>query len=375
MQEQVPVSQKRSATWPDMGFVDMKMVALAIINVIATLIVYVPFLIQNNFGEITRYWDGPLYMYVAKMFYNIPTTNPFGLPNYYFACNLALFPLLIRAFSFIGYSYSMLFVVIACSTLATLVFYRLLKDFGYSANPFWASIVFVFFPARWLLYHSVGADEPLFILLVISSIYCYKKDKYLFAFLLAGLASITKVFGVLMFISYAILLIYEKKYRYLPYTLIIPAFLGANFLIYHFTYGNFFAYFEWNGGYMKLIPFMNVFAPELAGQTNNAELFLYMYIIYIIGALRLWKRPELCSFSLVFVLFMAFVEHPDISRYLLPAAPFALIVAFDDIISRKEFMIVFPLIVIFGYFYCWGIIPTNLMAPGAYSGLMSILGG
>jgi hypothetical protein len=373
MQEQVPVSQKRSVVSFDLGFIDAKMAVLAVINVIATLAVYVPFL--SNFSEITRYWDGPLNMYVAKMFYFLPPTNPFNLPNYYFACNLALFPMLIRAFSFIGYDYSMLFVVIACSTLATLVFYRLLKDFGYSVNPFWASIVFVFFPARWLLYHSIGADEPLFILLVLSSIYCYKKDRYLFAFLIAGLASITKIFGILMFISYAILLVYEKKYRYLPYTLIIPAFLGANFLIYHFTFNNFFAYFQWNGGFMKTIPFMNVFSPESMGQTNNAELFLYMYVIYIVGALRLWKRPELCSFSLVFVLFMAFVEHPDISRYLLPAAPFALIVAFDDIICRKEFMLVFPLIVIFGYFYCWGIIPTNLMDPGAYSGLMSILHG
>jgi|SRR5271157_273216 len=370
MQEQVPVSQRKTGFSFDLGFVDGKMIALALINVIATLLVYVPFL--NDFSVITMYWDGPLYMYVAKMFYFAPA-NPFNLPNYYFACNLVLFPLLIRAFSFIGYDHSMLFVVIASTTLATLVFYRLLKDFNYSINPFWASIVFIFFPSRWLLYHSVGASEPLFILLVISSIYCYKKDRYLFAFLLAALASITKIFGVLMFASYIILLLYEKKYKYLPYTLIIPAFLGANFLIYQFTYGNFFAYFQYNGGFLKLVPFMNIFDPALKGQTNNAELFIAMYVIYILGALRLWKRPELFSFTIVFVLFMAFVQHPDISRYLLPAAPFALIVAFDDIISSKEFMLVFPLIVIFGYIYCWGIIPTNLIDSGTYSSLIASL--
>src|SRR5271157_1595626 len=145
MQEQVPVSQRKTGFSFDLGFVDGKMIALALINVIATLLVYVPFL--NDFSVITMYWDGPLYMYVAKMFYFAPA-NPFNLPNYYFACNLVLFPLLIRAFSFIGYDHSMLFVVIASTTLATLVFYRLLKDFNYSINPFWASIVFIFFPSR-----------------------------------------------------------------------------------------------------------------------------------------------------------------------------------------------------------------------------------
>jgi len=346
-------------------------IALAIISVAATLAVYLPF--AGRMDIIYRYLDGPLYMYVARTLYNVPTVNPFSLPGYYYACHLALYPLLIRAFSFMGYEHSMLLVAIACSTLATLVFYQLLKEFRYSASPFWASIVFIFFPSRWLLYHSVGASEPLFILLIIASIYCYKKEWYLAAFTLAGLASITKIFGVLMFVSYLILLLYEKKYRYLPYTIIIPAFLGLNFLIYQITYGDFFAYFRWNGGFMGIVPFMNFFAPASRGMTNDAELFMGFYIIYILGALRLWKRPELCSFSLVYLGCIAFVHHPDVSRYLLPAAPFALIVAFDDIISRKEFKLIFPLIIIFGYFYCWGIIPTNVIGQDTYSALMEAL--
>jgi len=368
MQEHTPSLKKNGFSF-DTGLLDIRMATLAVINVIATLAVYLPFI--NDFNVIYRYLDGPLYIYVAKTLYVIPAATPFNLPAYYYACELALYPLLIRAFSFLGYDRSMIFVAIAASTLATVVFYQLLKEFKYSVNPFWASIVFIFFPSRWLLYHSVGASEPLFILLILSSLYCYKKDRYLFAFILAGLASVTKIFGILMFISYFLLLLYEKKYRYLPYLLIIPAFLGLNFLIYQFTYGDFFAYFKWNGGFMKAIPFMNFFAPAAAGKTNDAELFMGFYIIYILGALRLWKRPELCSFSLVFLAFMAFVQHPDVSRYLLPAAPFALIIGFDDIISRKEFMLVFPLIVIFGYFYCWGIIPTNLIPVDTFRDLMA----
>lgn len=370
MQEQAPALEKTGFPL-DTGLLDVKMLALAAINIVATLAVYLPFI--NNFEVIYRYLDGPLYMYVAKTLYVMPAVTPFNLPDFYYACHLALYPLLIRAFSFMGYDRSMLFVAIAASTLATMAFYQLLKEFKYSVNPFWASVVFIFFPSRWLLYHSVGASEPLFILLILASIYCYKKDWYVAAFTLAGLASVTKIFGVLMLASYVILLIYEKKYRYLPYTLIIPAFLGLNFLAYQYTYGDFFAYFKWNGGFMKTTPFMNFFAPAGAGKTNDAELFMGFYVIYILGALRLWKRPELCSFSLVYLAFMAFVQHPDVSRYLLPAAPFALIVAFDDVVSRREFMLVFPLIVLFGYFYCWGIIPTNLVGADTFGNLMAAL--
>lgn len=370
MQEQVPVLERPGLSHKR-ELLDNKVLALAAMNVLATLIVYLPFL--GKMDVIYRYWDGPLYMYVAKTLYDIPAATPFNLPDYYYACHLALYPLLIRAFSFMGYDLSMVFVTIAASTLATVVFYQLLKEFKYSVNPFWASVVFIFFPSRWLLYHSIGATEPLFILLILGSIYCYKKDRYFWAFTLAGLASVTKIFGVLMFASYLVLLLYEKKYRYLPYLAIIPAFLAANFLVYQFTYGDFLAYFRWNGSFMKTTPFMNFFAPAGVGKTNDAELFMGFYILYILGALRLWKRPELASFSLVYLGFTAFVQHPDVSRYLLPAAPFALIVAFDDIITRKEFMIVFPLIVIFGYFYCWGIIPTNLASADTYANLMAAL--
>lgn len=371
MQEQAPAIGSKTASSLELGLIDVKMVALAAINVAATLAVYLPFI--DNFDVIYRYLDGPLYMYVAKTLYVVPTVTPFNLPDYYYACHLALYPLLMRAFSFLGYDKSMVLIAIAASTLATLVFYRLLTDFKYSVNPFWASLVFIFFPARWLLYHSIGASEPLFILLVLASLYCYKKDRYLVAFVLAGLASITKIFGLLMLASYLLLLLYERKYRYLPYLAIIPAFLGLNFLVYQFTFGDFFAYFKWNGGFLKAVPFMNVLAPAAVGKTNDAELFIGFYVLYVLGALRLWKRPELWSFSLVYVGFMAFVQHPDVSRYLLPAAPFALIVAFDDIISRKEFMLVFPLIVIFGYFYCWGIIPTNLIDLETYRNLLAAL--
>ena len=392
MQEQV--SAKSGFSFGE-GVLDVKAIALILINMAATLLVYVPFLsymapvYQLLSGPsfvriakylpalsdptiISRYLDGPLYIYVAKTLYVVPAQTPLDLPGYYFACHLALFPILIRLFSSMGYQQAMLFIVIVSSTLAVLIFYMLVKEFKYSVDPFWLSVVFIFFPSRWLLYHSIGAAEPLFIMLVLASLYCFKKDWALAACLIAGLATITKIFGLLLFVSYVALFIYKKQYRRLPYALFIPAFLGANFLIYQFIYGDFLAYFKWNGSFMCIVPFMDFFSSALKGQTDQAELFMAIYIIYILGALRLRKHPELFAVALPFALFMAFVWHPDISRYLLPIAPLALLIGFDDIICRKEFKWIFPLIVIFGFIYCWGIIPTNLMTPDQYSYIMAL---
>lgn len=354
---------------------DWRPFALGIINVLSIFAVWIPFI--KDMTVIGRYWDGPMYQYVAATLYSIPANSPlhaYPLPDYYYACHLAFYPLLIRAFSFIGYDWSALLVVILASTAATVLFYYLLKEFNMSINPFWASVVFIFFPSRWLLYHSIGASEPVFIMLVIASLYCYKKDKYLFAFALAGMASITRIFGIIMMAGYVVTLVYQKKYRYIPLTFIIPAFIGLNFAYYWLVYNDPLAYFRYNGGYMTTTPFPMLFDNAMRGVTNHAELFFAFYILYLLGTLRLWKHKEIFFYSLLFVAAVSFVRHPDVSRYLLPAAPFALILAFDDIICRKEFMLVFPLIVIFGLFYCWGIIPTNLMDAGVYSDMLHAIG-
>jgi hypothetical protein len=362
--------------WFSFGLIDRKEAALALLNVVSILLVYAPFL--DRLSLITRYWDGPMYMYVAATLYSIPADSPLhvlNLPDYYYACHLALFPLMIRLFSFaLGYEWAMLFVVAACSSLATVYFYRLLKEFNLSVNPFMVSAFFVFFPSRWLLYHSVGATEPLFVLLVIASLYYYKRESYLAAFVLAGLASVTRIFGILMLVSYVITLVYQKKYRHIPLTFIIPLFLGLNFAVYWAVYHDPLAYFRYNGGFMEAVPFLMFFENAARGATNNAELFFAFYVLFLLGTLRLRRHQEIFVFTAVYVLACAFVMHPDVSRYLLPAAPFALLVAFDEVIARKEFLLVFPLVVVFGYCYCWGILPTNLMGTDLYDRMMQAIG-
>ena len=65
-------------------------------------------------------------------------------------------------------------------------FCQLLIESKAVAYPLWSAAISLFLPARWLLYHSVGATEAPFLLLVFLSMLAYLRGHYAAAFLLAG---------------------------------------------------------------------------------------------------------------------------------------------------------------------------------------------
>lgn len=75
---------------------------------------------------------------------------------------------------------------------------------------------------------------------------------------------------------------------------------------------------------------------------------------------------------------MLFLAHNDLSRYLLPAAPFALLLAFDDVLAptlrRKSFWIAVALLIGASYVYAWAVLPQNLMPAEAFEKLLAIVG-
>ena len=167
---------------------------MVVVNVLATLLVYIP-LYENQDGylriafsglsldNIYRYWDGPLYMVVAKTFYNVgsPEINAFAdlAPGYY-AAHFPGYPATIRLFAFVfGYANGMIAATMAATSLSLWVLYLLLKDLGLGDKALWLGLVFVFLPPRWLIYHSVGAAEPLFILEMLAFILFFPKGTVL----------------------------------------------------------------------------------------------------------------------------------------------------------------------------------------------------
>lgn len=371
-------------------------IVLVIANIVSTIFVWLPFILESSllwfpysnsdnitFDMLYRYWDGPLYVVVAKTLYLIrPEDNPFNhwpyyLSDTYYIIILIGYPLFIRLFSFIGYYNSMLFVVVLFSSFDAVLFYKLLKDFKYVENPFYMALLWIFLPPRWLIYHSVGASEPTFLFFSMASFYLYKREKYALSGASAAFAAITRFVGVLLFLSYIILLIRTKQLKKVPYYFLIPLALSLHFLMYQFIFGDFFIYFNAEPGYPSVIPFSYMLKPKNWLIHNYiqvtkgiqsyyrvrfhqcAEVRIVHYLIYGLSLYKLHKKgfTEI-SLYCVPLFFFYFFPGGDVIRYMITIFP--LLIPYEKFLYSKYFKILIPLILIGLYSYAWICIPDNV---------------
>ena len=348
---------------------------LVIWTLISSLILYIPFL--GDLTVIPKYWDGPNYLLIAKTLYDIPFDHPFREYYHttpaYFACHLPLYPLMIRLVSFMTYPVAMIFVTLLFSCLTTLVFYYFLKELNCVHNPFFSAALSVILPARWLIYHSIGASEPLFAFLAISSLYCFHKKKYWGAFILASLSCVSRITGLLFCCVYFVLLVERKDYKWMFALAIIPLSVFATFLFYQYQFHDFLAYFHWNAKLIHHLPAEALHEFAIAGETNSAEFYLSIYLILGLGSMLLWDYPILFTYCIIFFFFNLFIFHQDISRYFLSITHFAIIVAYDRIFKTWQFKLAILFFIPLLYIYAWGVIPNNLVDNLVYSKLMLLL--
>src|SRR3989339_163259 len=138
-----------------------RLLLLVAISLIPTFFVWLPFfarlkslwgipLPQVGMATIVSNYDGPIYLVIAKSLYNpdiIGASFQFPLPLEYYAAHFPLFPFLIRLFSiFLGFPYSMLFITVAASCLATYFFYKFIRQYQNEGNSLFLALVLSLFP-------------------------------------------------------------------------------------------------------------------------------------------------------------------------------------------------------------------------------------
>jgi len=367
---------------------------LLAITLLPTFLIWIPFyfkfeslwtipLKSEGMATIVANFDGPLYLVIAKTFYNtdiIRHTYSFPIPLEYYAAHFPLYPLLIRLFSSLaGFPYSMLFTTIMSSFVAIYFFQKLIKDYVDKKDILWITLVFSLFPARWLISRSVGSADPLFIAAVIASLYYFKNKKYWYSAIWGVVAQLTKSPGILLLIAYFLYIVTPniKKFattsfnmwvkslnlkKRLP-VLLIPIALLSVFYIYKLTFNNFFAYFNSGDNLHLFFPPFQVFnynAPWVG--TFWLEEIIFVYLFGILGILRLINKKEylFAWFVGIFFLSTLFVAHRDLIRYSLPIIPF-LYVAFSDLITKKEFRIAFFILIVPIYLFSITFISQNVM--------------
>lgn len=371
-----------------------KILPLLALSFIPTLAIWIPFLFrlksfwsiplpQTGMATIVANYDGPLYLAVAKTFYNpelIKASFSFPLSTEYYASHFPLFPALIRALSpLVGFPYAMLVLTSLSSFLAIFFFYKFISLFSGEKNAFFLTFIFSILPARWLIVRSVGSAEPLFIAAIIASMFYFQKKRYLLAGVWGAVAQLTKSPGIILFFAYSAAIVaphakklattnFRKWLKLLklknvyPITL-IPISLLLVFTLYGITFGDFFAYFNSGDNIHLFFPPFQIFnysAPWVG--TFWLEEIIFVYLFGVLGVLKLvrMKKPALAWFTGLFFFSTIFVSHRDLIRYSLPIVPF-LIAAFSKTISNKDFKIVIAVLAIPIYLFSLAYISQNVM--------------
>lgn len=307
-------------------------------------------------------------------------------PVKYYAAHLPLYPMLVRIFAPIfNYAKSMIFVNIGATTLLAVFFYFIISTFKLTKYPLILTAVFLMLP-RFLIVRSIGAPESLFILLILSSLYFFEKESYLFAGLFGGLATITKTPGILLFIVY-ILVILERvtKSKHADngrvnlvhllrafWLLLIPLALFLVFTFYWLQYGDFFAYFHSGDNIHLVTPFAAFNSQSRWVGTAWLEDILFYFFLYLFTVLTLknFKYRSFFYFGLVFFAATIFVQHRDIGRYSLPLWPLACI-ALERFFTSRKFLIAFAILLPAIYLYAWNFSLQNVMPVSDWSQFFS----
>lgn len=365
---------------------------LTFVSLFSTFLIWLPFFLRltsfwqiplpaEGMATIMKNFDGLYYIVIAKSLYNSKVINSmfsFDLPSNYYTAHFPLYPILIRLGGvFLNYPWSMLSITLISSALAAIVFYLFLREFKLSQEPLWLAILFLLFPARWLVVRSVGSPEPLFLLWLLLSFYFFKKGGYWLAGIFGGLAQLTKPPGILLFFAFGAYLLWKnwgkiKQTRLSQLTrltkltyplLLIPLTLIGIFAYYGQIYGDFFAYFHSGDNIHLFWPPLQAFNAAAAWvRTFWLEEIIYVYLIGALGVAYLFKqkRFDLAFFALIFFASTLFVSHRDISRYSLPLMPF-LHIAFEPVLIKKEFKIAFAVILLPIFLYTINFIAGNTL--------------
>ncbi len=372
-----------------------EVVILVAVSIISSLLLFLPFALNvdavlgvklpvTGMQVLERYYDGPLYVIVSKTFYapTSPLYSAYSLPAQYYAAHFPGYPVVIWLLSLaLSPFVAMLVANLIISAAAVVVFYFLVARFKLVHDPFSSALLFLFFPPRWFLYRSVGASEPLFILLTLLMLYFLKKDESTKATFLGVFATLTRIWGIITFPVFIGVWLWNKKLtlRRFVLALAIPASLLLLFSFFAYSLGDFFAYFTVNQALLN-IPLLTIPSHAIMGGSSafGAELYVILFFIYSIGIVQLYQKGyrELFLYALLMFVPVLFVLHEDISRYLLPIAPFALIIGFDALVPKKRlhFLIPLALLCVAAYLYCFTVLPTNLLPLDAFERLSQVFG-
>jgi hypothetical protein len=328
---------------------------------------------------VVSYWDGPNYIYAGMTLWRIPKNNPwtqaFRYPPSYFACHLPGFPLAIRLISTLCFNRFLVgahVTILLISLLHIYLFRRVLSIYDAVADPARSALFLSLIPIRMIVYHAVGASEPLFMVYVYLAFIFLKVNKTLPLFLAIAGACITRVEGLILWgtvgLCYCLRFDIVRAFI-IGLDLLAPA---SVLLLHHFRFGDWKAYYRFNQGYNQLLHFPPGFEIRDGAAGGSDVLYhssvLSLFAVFAVGAFLVFHAClPFGIFTLAYLIFSSSLWHNDPYRYALPGYIFAIFVGFDELwssVTMTKVMtgLVFPL-AFAGMRYGLGQLRTNTASP------------
>jgi Gpi18-like mannosyltransferase len=166
---------------------------------------------SSNWLWLFNAWDSPHFQLIAQWGYAHP--EYVYLPGY---------PIFIRVVGFLFGNYWFGgFLVAQLFALGSIVMFQLVAElYMDSREAMYATLLMATFPYL-SVFTILSYSEPLFLFSTVSAWYFYKKGRMRASSVLAGIASITRIYGIAITIPVFLDVVRSKKYRGLIY-LVIP---------------------------------------------------------------------------------------------------------------------------------------------------------
>jgi len=186
---------------------------------------------SSNWLWLFNAWDSLHFQLIAQLGYSFP--DYVYLPGY---------PIFIRMVGFMVGNYWLGgFLVAQIFALASLVVFQLLAEqYMQPREALCATLLMATFPYI-SVFTILGYSEAVFLFSTIATWYFYKKGQIGTSSLLAGLASITRIYGLAIVLPMCLDIVRSKNYRKLLYLAIPVAFVASWFLFCYASTGDPFA--------------------------------------------------------------------------------------------------------------------------------------
>ena len=173
-------------------------------------------------------WDSPHFQLIAQ--------NGYAHPDYAF---LPAYPILIRIVGgLLGNYWVAGFLLAQFFSLASVVMFQLTAELYMDRKQaLYATALMVTFPYLFV-FTTLSYSEPLFLFSTVATWYFYKKKQVGVSAILAGIASVTKIYGIGIVVPIIVDIVHSKRYRALAYLVAPIASLTSWFVYCYFSAGD-----------------------------------------------------------------------------------------------------------------------------------------